>query len=532
MLRFPVVRRRPVAPLLAVLATLVVGQDSAVARTQDSNVVPLAQLAINPLEDAPRTPRGDLLMATDGNFYFTSTTGGIDNVGAVARMTPGGTVTTLHSFLRTNTMGNTPFAGVIQANDGNLYGTTYFGTDGGGSVFRLTLAGAFTTLKSFGTSKEDEFFPYAGLVQASDGNLYGTTLRGGLNDKGTVFRITLDGNFTRLYDFNGNDGENPEGALVAGPDGNLYGTTLQGGSGSRGTIYRITTAGVLTSLYSFPSLSEFSTAGIAINETGANPRSALLLAADGNFYGTTYQGGPNGYGTVYRITPAGALTLFYAFTGPSFGSGYPLSAVTQDAAGNFYGTTERAGGLNRGTAYRLSSTGQFSLLHGFTNSVFDGSVPYMSLLPFNGALYGATFSDGTANAGAVFKLDVGDGVNLPIEISVSPSAIELGASATLTWSSPTAASCTTAGSWTDTVNIQGSLTVTPSFPAVYNYALNCTDSAGVLRVAYTSLQVKAPPSEPVDGGGGGSGAVSLPLLLLLGGGLLRKLHRSRKSEFA
>ena len=530
MLRFPCVRRRLVASFLAVLATLVVGQGSAIARTQDSNVVPLAQLSVNPADDAPRTPRGNLLMATDGNFYFTSTAGGLDNVGAVARMTPSGVVTTLHSFLRTNDMGNTPFAGVIQATDGHLYGTTYFGADGGGSVYRVTLAGVFQTLKLFGTTKEDEFFPYAGLLQASDGSLYGSTLRGGLNDKGTVFRITLDGTFTRLHDFNGDDGENPEGTLIQGADGNLYGTTLQGGTGGRGTIYRITTAGVLTSLYSFPSLSEFSIAGIAINETGANPRAALLLAADGNFYGTTYQGGPNGYGTAFRITPAGALSVFHAFTGPTFGSGYPLAALTQDAAGNFYGTTERSGGMNRGTAYRLSPTGQYSLLHGFTNSAIDGSVPYVSLVPFNGELYGATFSDGTSNAGALFKLNVGDGVSLPVEINVSPSIMELGSSATLTWSSPTANACTTGGAWTDTVNTQGSLVVTPSFPAVYNYALACTDTAGVLRFAYASLQVMAPESEPVDGGGGGGGALSLPLLLLLGGGLLRKLHRSHSKN--
>jgi uncharacterized repeat protein (TIGR03803 family) len=531
-MRFSVVRWRPLAPLLAILATLLIGQGSAFARTQDSNVVPLAQLSINPLQDAPRSPRGNLIMATDGNFYFTSTAGGTDNIGAVGRMTPGGLVTTLHSFVRTNTMGNTPFAGVIQASDGNLYGTTYFGTDGGGSVFRLTLAGVFTTLKSFGTNKEDEFFPYTGLVQGPDGHLYGTTLRGGLNDKGTIYRITLDGGtFTRLHDFNGDDGENPEGALVVGPDGNLYGTTLQGGSGSRGTVYRLTTAGVLTSLYSFPSLSEFSTAGIAINETGANPRTALLLAADGNLYGTTYQGGPNGYGTVFRITPAGTLNVFHAFTGPSLGSGYPLAGLTQDVAGNFYGTTERSGGLNRGTAYRLSSTGQFSLLHGFTNSVFDGSVPYVSLLPFNGELYGSSFSDGTANSGALFKLDVGDGVTLPVEITVSPMVVDLGGSATLTWSSPTATSCVTAGAWTDTVGVQGSLVVTPAFPAIYNYALSCTDTAGVLRFAYATLQVRAPPSQPVDGGvSGGGGALSLTLLLLLGGGLVRKLYWRSKTS--
>jgi len=183
--------------------------------------------------------------------------------------------------------------------------------------------------------------------------------------------------------------------------------------------------------------------------------------------------------------------------------------------------------LNRGTAWRISSSGQFSLLHGFTNSIIDGSIPFVSLLPLNGVLYGATFSDGTLQSGSLFKLDVGDGVNLPIEIDVSPSSILVGTSATLTWSSPSAARCTTSGSWTNEVNTQGSLVVTPEFSAIYNYVLACTDAAGVLRFAYASLQVNAPATEPVDGGGDGGGAFSLPLLLLLGGGVLRKLRRSR-----
>ena len=135
------------------------------------------------------------------------------------------------------------------------------------------------------------------------------------------------------------DGENPEGALIVGADGDLYGTTLQGGGGNRGTIFTHLHQRHLTALYSFPSLGAFNSQGLAINATGANPRAGLLLAADGNYYGTAYQGGTDGYGTVFRMTPAGAVTVVHAFTGPSFGGAFPLSAVMQDAAGNLYGTT-------------------------------------------------------------------------------------------------------------------------------------------------------------------------------------------------
>jgi len=514
------------------VTSLALGQGSAFARTQDANVIPLLSLGAVAATNYPVASRGDLLLASDGNFYFTGATGGANQIGAVARMTPGGVAITIHSFKGGTTEGQSPYSGVIQASDGNLYGTTYVGGDGnGGTVYRLTLDGTYSLLHSFKSDKTEAHFPYAGLMQASDGNLYGTTLRGGIDDKGTVFRVALDGTFTQLHEFNGDDGENPEGTLIQGSDGNLYGTTLQGGSDKRGTLFRMTTSGTLTSLYSFAALGKFSTAGVATNDTGANPRAGLLLAADGNFYGTAYQGGPIGYGTVYRATPAGVVTLVHAFEGPiASGGGFPLSTIVQDAAGNLYGTTERGGALNQGTAWRINSAGQFSVLHGFVGTNFDGSQPYATLRPFGGYLYAVTYTDLTYRSGALLKLDVGDGVNLPIEFSVTPTSIPVGTSANLTWSSPTATVCTTSGAWTDTVGTQGSLVVTPAFAAIYNFLLSCTDGAGVVRYAYATLQVNAPPTDPVDGGGGGGGALSAPLLLLLGGTLLGRLRRARRPE--
>jgi uncharacterized repeat protein (TIGR03803 family) len=518
----------PRFPLISTVAILALGQGSAFARTQDANVIPVATLLI-PALNLPATPRGNLLLANDGNIYFTGVSGGESNVGAVARMTPAGDATSLHSFKGGNTDGQSPFAGVMQASNGAFYGTTYVGGDGnGGTVYRLAPDGTYTLLHSFKASgKTDPHYPYGNLVQASDGNLYGTTLRGGANDKGTVYRITLDGTLTQVHDFTGDDGENPEGDLIVGSDGNIYGTTMQGGKDSRGTIFRMSLAGTLTSLYSFPTLSEFSTAGVATNATGSNPRAGLMLAADGNLYGTAYQGGPNGYGAVFRVTPAGSVSVVHAFTGPTSGGAFPLSSVSQDAAGNLYGTTERGGAINQGTAWRINTSGQFSVLHGFTSSSVDGATPYATLLPLNGYLYGITYTDSNARVGAVFKLDPGDGVNLPIELSVSPTSMLVGSSANLTWSSPSAASCTTSGAWSDTVATQGSLSVTPAFAAVYLYVLNCKDGAGVVRYAYAALQVNAPPRETVDGGVSGPGSLSVSMLLLLGVALLGKLFIRR-----
>ena len=513
--------RRALALLTTSLLLAATASD-AFARTQEANLISVVPLATSTVTSAPSAVRGNLLLGTDGNIYMISSLGGLA-YGAIAKVAPDGTLTVVHA-LATGDEGYNAYAGLMQASDGNFYGTTYFGgTEGSGTIFKMTPDGTYTVLRSLGLNKQDASLAYGGLVQGPDGNLFGTTLRGGVNDKGTVFRISTSGDFSILYSFAGSDGENPEGTLIVGADGNLYGTTLQGGDNNRGLIFRISTSGSLTKLYSFASLGNFNTLGLATNATGANPRAGLLLAADGNYYGTAYQGGPNGYGTVFKMTPAGAVTLVHAFGGPPFGSGFPLSAVTQDAVGNLYGTTESGGYLNQGTAWRIDTAGQYSLLQSFSGSLLDGSKPYGTLLVVGSSLYGATFSDSVSGAGAIFKLDLGTSGVLPVEFSVSATDIDVGASTTLTWSSPTASTCTAGGSWTDTVGTSGTLAVTPPAAGIYTYTLTCTDGAGVTRVAYTAVRVKAPAAQPVDGGGsGGGGALSIPALLLLGALALRK----------
>ena len=137
--------------------------------------------------------------------------------------------------------------------------------------------------------------PYAGLVLGSDGDFYGTSLDGGLNSKGTVFKVTTNGSLTTLVSFDGANGAFPQAGLVLGDDGSLYGTT-PGVSGSFATVFRVTTNGMLTSLVMFGG-PEF-----------ASSQAGLLLGRDGNFYGTTYGGGNAGLGTVFKVATNGALT--------------------------------------------------------------------------------------------------------------------------------------------------------------------------------------------------------------------------------
>jgi uncharacterized repeat protein (TIGR03803 family) len=524
-MHFPIDRRLVTATLLALMVAVLAPQGVVQARTQDANLIAFLPLASSTVAERPTGQRGELLLANDGNFYIVSSAGGKGG-GAIAKIAPNGTLTVLHAFANGDE-GTSSYARMLQASDGDLYGTTYLGgTNGRGVAFRITLSGTYTVLRSFGQNDQDASLPYGGLVQAADGNFYGTTLRGGNNDRGTVFKLTSAGTLTIIHHFDGGNGENPESTLIVGTDGNLYGTTLQGGADNRGTLFRISTAGSLTSLYSFHGLSKFNAAGLATNDTGANPRAGLLLAADGNFYGTAYQGGPNGYGTVFRLTPTGTVSVVHAFTGPSYGGGFPLAGVAQDAAGNLYGTTERGGYINQGSVWRIDTAGQFSVLHGFTGTANDGNRPYATLLATASGLYGASFSDQVGGAGAVFKLDTGSNGTLPVEFSVSPTEINVGSNATLTWSSPTAATCTASGAWNPTITPSGTQAVTPTAAGIYTYVLSCTDGGGVVRHAYSALSVKSPPAKPVDGGGGG-GTASIVSLLLLGALASRRLIREK-----
>ena len=242
--------------------------------------------------------------------------------GATAVSLSAQSLTTLHAFAGYSNDGASPYAGLVQATDGNFYGTTYAGgtssncQGGCGTVFRITPGGTLTTLHSF--DWYDGASPTGALVQGTDGNLYGTTYGGGAEPRvGTVFKITPGGALTTLYSFcaqtNCTDGQQPYAGLVRGSDGNFYGTTLEGGantgcslgSGTCGTVFRITPGGALTTLHSFCAQS-----GCA---DGGNPYAGLVQASDGNFYGTTFGRGVNGYGTVFKITPAGALTYALQF---------------------------------------------------------------------------------------------------------------------------------------------------------------------------------------------------------------------------
>jgi len=534
--------RRLAAVLLLVPLCAGIQPGVAAQRTQTANIVNVVAFSAPPADLAtpPKNVRGDMLLASDGNIYFTSSTGG-NGYGTVSRLAPDGTISVVYAFTDGHD-GYSPFAGVIQGTDGNLYGTTYYGgTNNQGSVFKLTLDGQFTQLHEFTTDSNDPKDPYAGLVQAPDGMLYGTTrLGGGKSDKGAIFRLAIDGTgYEVLHRFNGGDGQDPQGRLAVGPDGQLYGTTMLGGSDNRGVIFRLSTAGDYTVLYSFPKLGDF-LGGIATNAVGANPRSGLLLAADGAFYGTAYQGGTYGNGTLYRATINGdslQLDVVHQFQGWGFDAGFPLATPVQGPDGSFYGTSEKGGYTNFGAAWKVAPDGTATMLHAFSGSVTDGESPYGSLLFANGTLYAATDIDEIGSAGSISKLELDVGGVLPIDIEISAAQIQLNDSVTITWNAPDAVTCDKFGSWDEPADtsdpahvtpISGSQTVIPA-AGTYSYGLSCTDAAGVVHNGYAGLIVNAPPQSPVDGGSiVGGGALSWLLLAMLAALLIMKLIKETR----
>jgi uncharacterized repeat protein (TIGR03803 family) len=335
-------------------------------------------------------PLGQLLRSTNGLFYGTTASGGVNGQGVIYSATTGGVINPVASFDGTN--GAQPLVGLVQGLDGRFFGTASSGgLYGQGTIFVATADGTLTNLFSFDGTNGTR--PLAPLTLGGDGNFYGTASAGGVFNFGTLFMVTPTGDFTLLYSFTGTSGSQPAGALLW-TGTNFMGTAASGGLNGYGTIFRFDALGFVN-LYFFTGRTD-----------GAGPQSGLTLAADGFFYGTTASGGTNfpgqGNGVLFAVDSVGNFSKRHSFTGLDGAS--PMGTLLQGASGILYGTTASGGTRNAGTIYTANVNGAFSNLYSFSGRL-DGSGPSSGLTGgTNGNLFGVTPGGGQNGLGSLFQL--------------------------------------------------------------------------------------------------------------------------------
>jgi uncharacterized repeat protein (TIGR03803 family) len=390
-----------------------------------------------------------LMQAADGNFYGTTQLGGSIDAGTLFRITPMGKLTTLHNFCSQPNCTDgavAAAAALLQAPDGNFYGSTTAGggdSGSGGIVFQFTPSGALTALYNFCAESlcDDGNSPEA-VVFGHNGKLYGTTAFGGTGvscmlfpaDCGTFFELSSTGQLTTLYNFcsqtNCTDGASPANLLLA-TNGRFYDTAENGGNYNGncdqfgcGTIFETTSTGEFSTLYSFCSV--LNNSGFCAD--GEDPRNGMIQSTDGDFYGITLYGGTTNGGTIFKITPAGKLTTLYNFCSQTncLDGELPNGGLIQGTDGNFYGTTFEGGANSNsdicpsscGTAFQITPSGQLTTVYNFCSqsNCSDGANPTGSLMQStNGTFYGVALQGGGSSSdcrfgcGTLFSLSVGLG---------------------------------------------------------------------------------------------------------------------------
>jgi uncharacterized repeat protein (TIGR03803 family) len=436
-------------------------------------------------------PCASLVRDEAGNLYGTTQAGGgvggcSSSIGAgcgtVFMLDRAGKETVLYSFTGTGGDGAYPtYAGLVRDVAGSLYGTTYGGGGarcsgtygaGCGTVFKLDKTGKETVLYSF-TGGADGANPIAALLLDAAGNLYGTTLHGGIagcNDTagagcGTVFKLDDTGNEAVLYSFTGGSDEGePDSPLVLDPAGNLYGTAKGVWPTLLGTVFKLDETGKQTVLHAFTGGAD-----------GAAPfPGALLRDAAGNLYGTTNYGGDTscdaGCGVVFKLDESGNETVLHYFVQNGVDGFYVYAGLVPDAAGNLYGVAPRGGTSNQGIVFKLDRSGAETVLYSFTGGS-DGAWPAATLIrDSRGNLYGITSSGGAYDVGTVFKLIP------PLDIGVSPSMLIFPPQALFTTGPPRAATLSNQGVGVriTSIIVTGGFAQTNDCPDVMDSESSCT----------------------------------------------------------
>lgn len=357
------------------------------------------------------SPAGELVQDGDGNLYGVAMGGGMFGDGVVYKTTPSGQRTVLHTFSG-NPDGAEPQGGLVFGSDGNLYGVTHKGglpapgnPAGGGTIYRLTTEGDLTILHRFDSALDGRRPRAVELIEAEDGNFYGTAAYHGPNYGGTVFRLSPEGEFDTIYELTGTSpfARFPEVGLTIGPDGALYGTTSAGGEPNvppLGGVFKVTLDGDFSVVHTFD------------GNDGRLPDAKLLLADDGSLYGTTIRGGANDGGSLYKVDNGTVTTLHHFAAGTQACERVDCTDrigfnLLQGQDGALYGAWPTGGTHGYGQVYRFdASTGTFATIHSFTaNDAIGGYVARVALFESSdGSIYGTNPNGGAAGLGTVFRL--------------------------------------------------------------------------------------------------------------------------------
>jgi len=389
-----------------------------------ADVTALVEFTGNGATNKGSGPNG-LIFASDGDIYGTTERGGANDHGTVFKMTPAGALSTIVEFAGNAPVNSSgfPMAPLIERRDGDFYGTTSGGGVGptgennldNGTIFKLSRSGVLTTLVRFSCNGATNkgCTPYSGLVEAPNGDFYGTTFSGGSGKAvaipgfrgfGTIYKMSPAGLLITLYDFSGHvakgQGGSPWAGLTLGKDRNFYGNTWLGGAGHGGTIFKMTPRGAMTTLVNF--------SGFKPPNKGGGCVAELVQASDGHFYGTCPIGGGGNGGTVFKMTPSGAFTNLMEFSNNDPKGAQPHAALAEGNDGNLYGTTTVGGAYNYGTIFRVTPTGLFKVLWNFNNPNKIHECQHPGTGPLlkdkEGNFCGTTKWGGRSDWGTVFKL--------------------------------------------------------------------------------------------------------------------------------
>ena len=349
-------------------------------------------------------PRGALIQDVDGRIYGTTSEGGAYGAGTLFSIQSNGTGLMVIRHMNPTNDGAQPIGGLFKGDDGRLFGTAYKeGANGGGVIFAVSPDGtAFEVIRHFGAFPEGNH-PRGELTQGSDGRLYGTTVFGGTNNAGTIYAIDTNGSgFTTLRNLHqANDGSKPVAGLIEGSDGRLYGTASYGGTNS-GTLFAVQPDGS-----GFAVLGKFS-----LPYSGGGPECRLIQGSDGRLYGTTSRGGPNDRGTVFALESDGnGFTTLHGFSHYADGFG-PLAGLARGMDGRLYGTTYEGGANNSGTIFAIEPDGTSFVVLRNLSLHSRGDTPKTGITKGrDGRIYGGTGKGGAGNAGTLFVMEA-DGTGL------------------------------------------------------------------------------------------------------------------------